>query len=124
MRTRVSPGPIRARCDCGRSRRRRQGTCARCARLDGENLTPSAAALLSELRHLGRSSWDAIEAELVGLTRRTLHRAVKELVAAGRLLRYDALVEREAETWGHRKRRNQSIAEFQLVEPRRREARR
>lgn len=78
---------VRLHCDCGAPALAGRDYCERCAYLDGEGLPPAASALISELRTVISATWETLELEMPGYTRRTLHRAIDVLIRAGRIVR-------------------------------------
>lgn len=110
-----------ASCECGQPRRRINArmfgeTCERCAILDGETLPESARALISELRHLGRASWDTLLLEMAGQNRRTLYRAIAVLRRIGRLATHETIDERPGTGWNRKRRNAVTVVLFELRE--------
>lgn len=121
-------------CECGASRVRPDGTfapaCPRCTLLDGSALSPAARALISELRQLGRATWDALKHELPEYEQRQLARAISALRRIGRVRRItieraDIVRPDFRRGWATRKDTSATsrdttlsvVAAFELVEP-------
>jgi hypothetical protein len=104
-------------CECGAAKQPTREACDRCAFLDGERTT---TAVIDALRL--RDVADAYEiAEEIGKCSRSVERALRKLVSAGRVRRFRAESDREyvSNTFGKGALQHPIVSMYELDMPRR-----